>query len=120
MYVFANFIVFDSILGFYEFIFSIFNCIYCRKNHGLYFLFIYLFFWWGWGGGGGILAFFFVVVVSCFIFRECLTMPSSKCFVDLVASQDRKSLLIICVLLSPAVGVLHIMFKIFIMMLIGG
>ena len=35
----------------------------------------------------------------------------------LVASQDEKFLSIICVLLSPAVGVLHIMFKIFIVML---
>ena len=67
--------------------------------------------------GGRHLGYFFVVVVFCFIFREYLSMLTSKCLVDLVASQDEKFLSIICVLLSPAVGVLHIMFKIFIVML---
>ena len=83
-------------------IFFYINCIYCRKNYSLYYLFFC--------GGGRHL-------VSCFIFREYLSMLTSKCLVDLVASQDEKFLSIICVLLSPAVGVLHIMFKIFIVML---
>ena len=74
-----------------------------------------LFFFWR--TVGVYLGYFFVVVVSCFIFREYFSTLTCICFSDLVASQDRKFLSISYMLLSPAVGVLHIVFKIFIMMI---
>ena len=102
----ANFIVFGSILGFYEFQFST-SAIFIARRISPFFS----------EGGEVYLGYFSVVVVSCFSFREYFSTLTSKCFVNLVASQDRKFLSLICVLLSPAVGVLHIVFKIFIMML---
>ena len=97
MYVFANFIVFGSILGFYELHFSTLAIFIARRIPPSIFL----------EGGGVYLGYFFVVVVSCFIFREYFSTLTCKCFSGLVASQNRKFLSIICVLPSPAVGVLH-------------
>ena len=80
MYVFANFIVFGSILGFYGLHFSTLAIFIARRIPPSIFL----------EGGGVYLGYFFVVVVSCFIFREYFSTLTCKCFSGLVAIKPKQ------------------------------
>ena len=57
------------------------------------------------------------MVVFCFSFRKFFSTLRSKWFVNLVGRQDKKFLSIILHVIITAVSVLHIMFRIFIFML---